>query len=322
MSLSRLIEANPSIKKSFPMLKPYLHDINGCQLGASDWEKLIQVPSIGESYEKGLIGTAFDYVARAVLAKKLGRVNITLEKMLVAEKGLHSFAGLSKYRIPRLLTKNPIVNEERIIGQEIVFKKSKEIQRYLQQEFDLSVKVRERFIDGSETLSNFIQRSIFLARLDEAYRCGSVHIADEYFRLKKQPTYFSQYATIDNNQIADNLYKMALVFQEIIEQQSYSYAILNPEFGHYSRFLSGADADFIVDDLLVDIKTGDKLRYVGDDFTQLFAYAAMARAIGLKVNKVAIYFARFGYFALINVEDPILGDGFLTRFLDIIMRLK
>ena len=73
MSLSRLIELNPSIKKSFPILKPYLRSINGCKLGAEDWKRSILVPSIGESYERGLIGTAFDYVARAVLFNRLSR---------------------------------------------------------------------------------------------------------------------------------------------------------------------------------------------------------------------------------------------------------
>jgi len=322
MSLSRLIELNPSIKKSFPILKPYLRSINGCKLGAEDWKRSILVPSIGESYERGLIGTAFDYVARAVLTKKLGRENVISEKRLIAENGLKAFAYMIDFRVPLRLTKNPIVNEERLKGREIVFKKAKEIQNFLQQEFNLAVEARERFIDGDENLSTLIQRSIFLARLDETYRSGSINIVDEYFRYMKEPTYFSQYYTIDSNEIADNIYKMTIVFQRIIEQQTWRKAILNPGFGNYSAILQGADADFIVDDLLIDIKTTDKLRYKGDEFAQLFAYAAMARATSLKVNKVAIYYARFGTFALINVDDPVLGDGFLTSFLDIIMQHK
>lgn len=304
------------------MLKPYLRDINGYKLVAEDWKSPIQIPSIGESYERSLIGTAFDYVARSVLTKKLGRENVIPEKTLVAENGLLAFASLVNSRVPLPLTKNQIINKERIKGQEIVFKKSREIQHYLQQEYNLSVEACEQFIDGGETLITLIQRSIFLARLDETYRCGSIHIADEYFRFIKEPTYFSQYSTIDSNEIAENIYKMILVFQKIIEQQTWSKAILNPVFGDYSKALGGADADFIVDDLLIDIKTSDKFRYVGNYFAQLFAYAAMARAVGLTLNRVAIYYARFGKFALINLDDPILGDGFLTNFLDIIMHLN
>ena len=100
MSLSRLIELNPSIKKSFPILKPYLRSINGCKLGAEDWKRSILVPSIGESYERGLIGTAFDYVARTVLTKKLGIENVTSEKRLIAEKGLQAFAFMSNFGAP------------------------------------------------------------------------------------------------------------------------------------------------------------------------------------------------------------------------------
>ena len=53
------------------MLKPFLEDLHCRKLGESDWKKEILVPTVGSTYDKGLIGTAFDYVARAVLAQKL-----------------------------------------------------------------------------------------------------------------------------------------------------------------------------------------------------------------------------------------------------------
>ncbi len=41
------------------------------------------------------------------------------------------------------------------------------------------------------------------------------------------------------------------------------------------------------------------------------------------VNKVAIYFARFGYFAAIDIDDRIVGgDKFLSKFLGVIQDLK
>ncbi len=46
MSLTSLISSNPSIKKSFPILKPYLEDLHCRKLDAADWKKEIKVPSI------------------------------------------------------------------------------------------------------------------------------------------------------------------------------------------------------------------------------------------------------------------------------------
>lgn len=190
----------------------------------------------------------------------------------------------------------------------------------MQQEFNSSIKVRERFIDGEESLSALIIASIFLARLDIVFRVKSANIADEYFRNNNEQTYFSQNVTIDDKQVAANIYEMALVFKEIIKQEYWLSAILNPSFGVFSVSVGGADADFIVDDVLVDIKTKDKFTYSAADFAQLFGYAAMARASGKDVNKVAVYFARFGIFTAIDLDDRIVGgDKFLSKFLDIIM---
>lgn len=107
------------------MLKPFLEDLHCRKLGPSDWKKEILVPSIGQSHEGGLIGTAFDYVVRAILAQKLEKKNVKLEQHLVAEKGLLTFDELSKLKEPIFLTKDPTVNEERSKGQKIIFKSLK-----------------------------------------------------------------------------------------------------------------------------------------------------------------------------------------------------
>jgi len=312
MSLSQLIKNNPAIKKNIPMLKPYLRDLDG---NAIDWRTKIKVPIIGESFERGLLGTTFDYVARAILYKKLGRENVTPEKILIAEKGLAAFAHSVRSGIFVPLTKNPVVNEERANGQIISSKNFKEIRRYLKKEYDLAVKTRERFIDGKEAIENLIEKSIFLARLDEPYRNPSYHIADEYFKATNQKTYFSQLITLKNDQIKDNITQMAAIFQENINPIRWKSVILNPEFGKYSNMVSGADADIIVDDMLVDIKTKDKFTYKGDYFAQLLGCAAFAIALGQNVKKVAIYYARYGQFVSFDLNDPVLGRNFLDKYL-------
>jgi len=268
-----------------------------------------------------LIGIAFDYVARAIVAQKIAKKEyIRMEKKLIAEWGLERFAELSKIKESVVFTtKDPVVNEERIKGHKVIYKNSKKILSYLEEKLESSIRIREQFIDGEENLSELILASIFLARLDFSFRNRSMIIADEYFRKNNEPTYFSQNVTISDTVIVENIHEMTLVFQEVIEEEYWLSTILNPSFGYLGASIGGADADFIVDEILVDMKTTDKLKYNGNDLAQLFGYAALGRAMGADINKVAIYFARFGCFVAIDLDDRIVGgDKFLSKFLGII----
>ncbi|SHN50438.1 hypothetical protein [Desulfitobacterium chlororespirans] len=92
MSLTNLIEDNPDIKKKFPLLKPFLKNQHNEIIVKDAWKSPITVKSIGKYHEPGQIGTAFDYVVRALLAEKIGSVNS--EKELIAEKGLKLFPNV------------------------------------------------------------------------------------------------------------------------------------------------------------------------------------------------------------------------------------
>lgn len=77
--------------------------------------------------------------------------------------------------------------------------------------------------------------------------------------------------------------------------------LLNPSFGAASRAVGDADADIIVGDMLVDIKTtkNDKIR-IGD-INQLLGYFLLARKRGAVdptfpvINKLGLYYSRYGY---------------------------
>lgn len=59
MSLTQIIRENPSLKYNFPMLKPHLQDIHGNLLTPTFWKTPIKVPTIGKSFEAGLIGMTY-----------------------------------------------------------------------------------------------------------------------------------------------------------------------------------------------------------------------------------------------------------------------
>jgi DNA integrity scanning protein DisA with diadenylate cyclase activity len=75
--------------------------------------------------------------------------------------------------------------------------------------------------------------------------------------------------------------------------------------------VGGADADLIIDDMLVDIKTTKSLELSKDYFHQLIGYLTLYYLNGVierkkslpEINKLAIYFSRFSYLYVIQVES-------------------
>ena len=84
---------------------------------------------------------------------------------------------------------------------------------------------------------------------------------------------------------------------------------LNPQFGDGSELVGGADADLIIDDTLVDIKTTKRLKFTQDHYNQIIGYYILSK-IG-KVNDkynpdiryVGIYFSRYGILHRMPVSD-------------------
>ena len=77
--------------------------------------------------------------------------------------------------------------------------------------------------------------------------------------------------------------------------------LLNPSFGDASRAMGGADADLIVGDMLIDIKTTKKGTIKREYLNQLLGYfllARMEKAIDPTVpviNRIGLYYSRYGY---------------------------
>ena len=81
--------------------------------------------------------------------------------------------------------------------------------------------------------------------------------------------------------------------------------LLNPTFGAASKLVGGADADLLIDDCLVDIKTTKAPRLDPRDFFQLIGYYLLHGFDGIhcgrfrgaqsEINYLGIYFSRYGY---------------------------
>jgi hypothetical protein len=158
---------------------------------------------------------------------------------------------------------------------------------------------------ASRTFTRPLARAaLFLAALDRAYRNGPETVSVRYLREPLQ----AETADCMNLVRAINLEKIAA-------KQRVS---LNPSFGDASSLVGGADADFVIDDTLVDIKTTKYFQITPDMIHQLVGYRILLAACepdgstakgAPAITHGAIYFSRhatlerFRYLDLIDRQD-------------------
>ena len=100
--------------------------------------------------------------------------------------------------------------------------------------------------------------------------------------------------------------------------------LLNPTFGSASTLVDGADADLIIDESIIDIKTIKDLKLERSAFDQIMGYYVLhlLGEVGTlspkpHISKVAIYFSRYGYLhqmSLSEIVNPATFPAFLRWF--------
>jgi hypothetical protein len=95
------------------------------------------------------------------------------------------------------------------------------------------------------------------------------------------------------------------------------HCILNPEFKRGTTLAEGADADLLIDDALIEIKTTKFPGIKPEHFDQLIAYVALAHLYGVdglsgkpRIKKIGFYHSRYGKYLEFDLEDILDGPGF------------
>jgi hypothetical protein len=93
---------------------------------------------------------------------------------------------------------------------------------------------------------------------------------------------------------------------------------LNPTFGDASRAIGGADADIIVDDLLLDIKVRKDVAITTEDFHQVIGYYLLYKIGGVgsdgiyyipDITRVGFYSARYRLLSTWPLEECFGADA-------------
>ena len=252
MSLTRVLE-RVDIKAKFKEL------FNKPRFNYSKEVKLVPLTT-----QYGLIGTAFDYLARFYIEK------VNKGKVAVKDK-----KWVAEVYIDKSILLPPIERKLRNIVKEAKKKKSK-------------------YLKSGEMTDKLIESSILLAKIDIIHRSG--------YPME------DNFDEIDSKDVTDlkNLFGSFTQHNWTAKDKCF----LNPTFGEASLMVGGADADLIIDDVLVDFKTVKAAGMKRTDFNQLMGYYLLNEIGGItnydgehQINKIGVYSSRFSELITIDIDD-------------------
>lgn len=156
------------------------------------------------------------------------------------------------------------------------------------------------FLGSGQMSDELIESALLLAQLDPIFRAGLGH---EYV------------GTIYDDDVQDLRNLISIVDPSIFKANE--LCLVNPTFGVASRMVGGADADLVVDDTIIDIKTTKNLKLQRRDFDQLIGYYVLHEIGGIgelrpkpEITKVAIYFSRHAYLHVFDLQEIIDNNTF------------
>lgn len=248
-------------------------------------KKEIVAPPLTTRYS--LVGTAFDYLLRFYIQKQNP---IAISREWIAETAFNIMVAIEKKREEEGKRPTFILNnvEE---AKKVLKRARKSFNSYL--------------VSNTTIVSNrLLESAILLAQIDVLYRAGSNYLGSQ---------------TIDRNDVADLRNLIKVVNPDLFHAER--ICLLNPAFGETTRLIGGADADLLIDDMIIDIKTTKQLQFLRRDFDQLLGYYILSKIDGMngitpkpKVRKIAIYFSRFAYLHVYDL-NKIINRETLSAFI-------
>lgn len=262
-----------------------------------------------------LVGVAFDYLLRFYL-ERLNGLPSHRENQWVAEKAKNIlFESCESAQIENfecIEQKSTQINHcsrsESMIACGLALRYSDSV---LLSAYEQSLKIiekvkclRKEFAETGRLSRELIRQTLRMSYIDPVLRAGS---GIEYIGTDA-----------DQLDIEDIEKQFSLIESKLFKAQN--RCLLNPTFGTGSQLVGGADADLIIDDTLIDVKTTKKLELPLSDFCQIIGYLLLHRIGGtssgsgeFKIEQLGIYYSRYGYLFSFNVKD-LINDKSLDKF--------
>jgi hypothetical protein len=217
-----------------------------------------------------------------------------------------AFDYLLRFQIKAL---NPHAIEQGWVAQNALhFLKCNAQTRLYDQAYLMITEAKEHYADFLKTQTvtdTLIVSALRLAKIEAIYRS------------KKIDPNLDQIADDD---IVD--LKTLLAHVNVKQFTSPKPILLNPTFELASQVVGGADADLVLGDALIDIKTVKEFSLERRDFNQILGYYVLSKLAGIdnaptghELKRLGIYFSRYAYLYQFDVSDVIEEETF-PQFLD------
>ncbi|MGI0047742.1 MAG: hypothetical protein ACREBB_11235 [Nitrosotalea sp.] len=226
-----------------------------------------------------IVGTAFDYLLRF----HLKRINPkSISRKWVAESAVNIWEN-SAFQFSHIF--DEIENFEKGDSMKTLLEGAK--------------KAYDDYLNTGKLNDDIIKASIMLAQIDVFRRAGKI---------------IPDLGSVKNDDITDLRNLISLVKPAFFKSKK--TMILNPTFGKGSELVGGADADLVIDDTLIDIKTTKDPKFKKEYYFQLIGYYVLYRIGGIdgvkdsKIKNIAVYFSRHGVFYKIPVSSLVTNPKF------------
>jgi hypothetical protein len=168
-------------------------------------------------------------------------------------------------------------------------------------------KIYEEYLRSGEMNDEVMLSAIYLAQLDPIFRAGAVD---------------PNLGIADKEDIEDLKSLISNVKPKIFKAKT--LCALNPTFGKGSTLVGGADADLLIDDILIDVKTTKNFKLEKKHYHQLIGYYILFRIGGitrheagkdfqcegdLEIKRLGIYFSRYASLFTIPIETVLRGTN-------------
>ena len=159
---------------------------------------------------------------------------------------------------------------------------------------------RRRYVSGERVpIKKLADQCLELAQIDALYRTS-----------RPDP-----WLGVTDPKDVEDLVALFHLFEKQEWLRSNKFIFLNPTFGTASALVGGADADLVLDDLLVDIKCSKNRDFFGGVFHQLLGYYILSSIGGVGkpsrphvIKHIGVYYARHGELLTFPVKTFIPED--------------
>lgn len=152
-----------------------------------------------------------------------------------------------------------------------------------------------QYLNTGRMSDELVKAALLLASLDPIYRAGRGH---------------EMIGAVHKDDIQDLKNLLKAVDQKTFTSKK--LCLINPTFGPASVLVGGADADLVINEAIIDIKTTKKFSLDRSAFDQVLGYYVLHQIAPIgelspkpTITKVAIYFSRYGHLHVMPLDELI-----------------